>query len=134
MFKKAVTAWITIFAVGILILLPHTWWFWMLPHQRSEAVSGFGAALIVLGIWVVASPFIRKGVDESAPSAMPPRPGLFPARPGQVQDWEAKRPQARRDVKVERVLGVWVIVVGTLLNGYAVPVACALSAALSTLK
>ena len=49
----------TVLAAGIVIFFLHVCWFIRVrPDHRLEVVSGFGAMLIVLGIWVAALPFL----------------------------------------------------------------------------
>jgi len=114
----------TVLAVGIVFLLLHAQWFIRVsPNHQAEVVSGFGAVLIVLGIWLVALPFLRKGIEKATADAMPPPLSGFLVPPEYDESREAQRPQARRDVMDEQVFGVITIVIGTILNGYATPIA-----------
>ena len=107
---------------GIALILAHVWWFVTTGADRKvEAVSGLGAALVALGIWLAVRPFFRKGIcraiEEATGKEMPPLLGFLPP-PGYHEEREAQRPQARRDVIGDRV-GLVLIVAGTLLNGYS---------------
>lgn len=114
----------TALAAGIVIFVLHVCWLIRVsPDHRLEVVSGFGAMLIVLGIWVAALLFLRKGLKKTAADSMPPLVGSFATPPEYDESREGQRPQARRDVTDERVLGVAAIAIGTILNGYAAPVA-----------
>jgi hypothetical protein len=110
---------------GIALFLLHVWWFIATAVCRKvEAVSGFGAALVALGIWLAVRPFFRKGVrraiEEAAGREISPLLG-FLSLPSYHEEREAQRPQARRDVIGDRV-GLVLIFVGTLLNGSSAPI------------
>lgn len=130
-FRRIALSYWTILAIGIVLLLFHAWWFVATSAtRRPEAVSGFGASVAALGIYMAVRFFLRKGIrrgiEEMTGHAMPPLLGIF-ASDGYHAEREAQRPQVRRDVIAERVIGVFLIAIGTLLNGYAAPVARALS-------
>jgi hypothetical protein len=113
-------------AVAVVVGTLHVLWFvHSVPAQRGEVVTGFGAALIVLGLWVAARPYIRSGIEVATGQAMSPLLGTFAMPAGQSREYhaqrEAQRPQIRRDVIAERIIAVVVIAVGTLLNGYGTP-------------
>lgn len=119
--RVALSYW-TVCLIGLALFGVHAWFWSSYPAHRAEVISGFGAALIVLGLWVAARPFIRSGLAVMVGQAMPPLQGAF--LDGDLrghQRREAMRPQVRRDVIAERIIAVLVIAVGTLLNGYAAP-------------
>jgi len=114
-------------AVGAVLL--HAVWWSADPKHHGEIVSGFGAALIVLGVWIAAGPYIRDGFAVLVEKAMPRRHGrtfLLPSRtPEQRAADEAAREVQRRrvalDVAAERFVAAVVVAVGTILNGYGSP-------------
>jgi hypothetical protein len=114
----------TLLVVGIVLLGVHICWFVRTSiNQRPEAVSGFGAVLVLFGIVLAARPFLRKGfragIAEMTGKAMPPQYGMFVTDEKYDADHEAKRPQVQADVIAERVVGVVLITVGTILSGWA---------------
>ena len=114
----------TILVTGLLLLTVHALWFLLVkPAYRSDVIAGFGGALICLGIWLAALPFLRKGLDKAIQEATPKHPGAFllSAKTSAkiTNNIEAARPGVQRDILDERVRGVLVIAAGTLINGYA---------------
>lgn len=102
---------LTVFVVGL-----HVWWFEKSAKQ-AEVLSALGGALTVLGVFVAAQPYIRKGLIETAREQI----GLHP--PGETQrqmhDEESDAEfEGVRHVVQERVAGVLLISLGSLLNGY----------------
>jgi len=114
-------------AAAVIAIALHVIWFMNSPPaQRGEVITGSGAALIVLGLWVAARPFVRSGIEAATGQAMPPVRGVFPVAAKESHEYharrEAQRPQIRRDVVAERVIAVVIIALGTLLNGYGTPI------------
>ena len=116
-------------AVGVCVALTaaHIRWHVVArADRRVEAVAGFGATLVALGIWLAVRPLfckgIRRGIEEMTGQAMPPITTAFLARRGSSEKREAQRPQKRSDVIAEQV-GLALILAGTLLNGYSGPIA-----------
>lgn len=115
----------TAVGIGAVMLLLHGWWFWTSNHQ-AEVLSGFGAALTVLGVFVAAQPYIGKGLYETAREQVGIcNPGDSP-RLEPLQDEETESEGVRHVLK-ERVYGVILISVGSVLNGYGPALARALS-------
>lgn len=109
--------------VGLALLGLHLAWAirWD-PARRGEIVTGFGASLIVLGLFVAARPYIRAGREGMYAQARPRHPGAFAVSHEATvrfrEHVDATERERRRDVDAERIYAVAVIVVGTLLNGY----------------
>ena len=105
---------------GVAIVL-HVRWYTVDKGQGAEIVSGFGAVLVVLGVFVGSRPYIRAGVGGLVSAALP-RPPIVPIGGGfpkmMVEQIRAERPRVVLDVLAERVIAVAVVVAGTLLNGY----------------
>jgi hypothetical protein len=107
--------------VGVIVLVLHVFWFVQTAH-RAEVISGLGASIIALGIWIGARPYIRSGIAIATARAMPPIRGVFMGGPNATEynlKRESMRPQVRRDVIAERVIAVIAVVLGTLVNGYS---------------
>ena len=120
--------WVAV-SVAAILVIGHARWFAITDSDRkAEAVSGFGAAVVALGIWLAVRPFFRKGIwraiEEAAGKELPPLPGFFNS-PGYLEQREAHRPQAVRDVIGDRI-GLLLIFVGTILSGYSAPITRAL--------
>lgn len=88
----------------------------------GEVVSGFGAVLVVLGVFVGSRPYIRAGVGGLIEAGLPALGAGFLIGPDTYRKHqelvEKVRPQVTRDVWAERVVAVAVVILGTLLNGY----------------
>ena len=93
--------------------------------KRGEAVTGFGACLIVLGLLVAARPYVRAGKARLIDAALPQDMAGYLVGETYLDDLraaqDAARPEAERDFWAERVISVAVIIVGTALNGYGAP-------------
>jgi hypothetical protein len=114
----------TILCAGLLLFAVHALSFFLVkPAYRSDVIAGFGGAVICLGIWLAALPYLRKGLDKAVKEAMPKHPGMFSlsaeTSAKASKNIEAAGPGVRRDILDERVRGVLVIAAGTLINGYA---------------
>ena len=123
--KRVALSYWTAVAIGLALLTLHAWWFaGCRAMPRAEVVSGFGAAMTVLGVFVAARPFIRMGVAGMASSLVyTPGPGFLIDDEGVVlgQMQAAHQARARQlepDVRAERIVAVLVAAAGTLLNGY----------------
>ena len=114
----------TVALLGSLAIVLHVRWYTVDKAPGDEVVSGFGAALVVLGIFVAARPFLRAGVRGMAEQT-----GQQTQYQGYIDDIgtmeaasraadQARIEAAIPDVWAERVVAVVVIVTGTLLNGY----------------
>ena len=116
----------TILAVGLALLALHVWWFMLSDHQ-VDVLSGGGAALGALGIWVAARPYIRLGLQPFIRNALTPDVGMFVVDDSYDAELRAlhekELPQVTQDTWAERVIAVVVIVVGAGLNGYASAIA-----------
>ena len=124
MFRQTMASEWTAAALGVFILAAHLKWFFVSSHQ-SEVLSGLGGSVTVLGIMVAAQPYIRKGVRQAGRE----QAGLEEAR-GDRQHPDAGHEDAEaagvRHVLKERVVGVALIGVGSLLNAYGPAIASAL--------
>ncbi len=76
-FRSLALSYWTPILVGLVLLGLHLVWAirWE-PTKRGEVVTGFGAALIVLGLFVASRPYIRSGlralIEESlGPAQLP---------------------------------------------------------------
>jgi len=111
--------WVWIF-VAVIAVTAHL--YWAIRTGKAEWLQRSGASVIICGIFIVARPLIRSGVDRIANQQLPRYPGTFAMA---TDSWKkhddaiAKiRPEIVRDVQAERFFGVVVIVIGTVLNGY----------------
>lgn len=105
----------------IILLLLHIWWFVVSAHQ-GDVLSGLGGCLAALGIFVATQPYIRKGLLETArEQAGLHHPGERHEE-GSARQGEAEEEGVRHVVK-ERVVGVALIAVGSMLNGYGPAIA-----------
>ena len=121
--------WTAAIVLAALVIYHARWFAITDPDTKAEAVSGFSAAIVALGIWlVVRSPFFRKGIwkaiQEAAGKELPPLRGFASSR-GYLEKREAQRPQAVKDVIGDRI-GLVLVFVGTILGGYSAPIARAL--------
>ena len=111
-------------ALGVAVLAVHLGWF-AASSRQSEVLSGLGGSITVLGILVAAQPYIRKGVRQAGRE----QAGLEDAR-GDRQQPDAEHEEAEaagvRHVLKERVVGVALIGLGSLLNAYGPAIATAL--------
>lgn len=107
---------------------------WFVAVRDPEIGLRFGAALTCLGIVVTALPYFRTGLEEAVNRQLPA--GLLeavsPSPPSQhVSDYSTlqllRRKQAEHkivrpgivhDVVAERIVGVALIILGTLVHGY----------------
>ena len=124
MFRQAMANELTAAALGILVLAAHLEWF-LVSSQQSQVLSGLGGSVTVLGILVAAQPYIRKGVRQAGRE----QAGLEEARGDrQHPDAEGKDAEAAgvRHVLKERVIGVALIGIGSILNAYGPAIASAL--------
>jgi hypothetical protein len=110
----------------------HVAWF-MATHDPAIGAR-FGAALTALGVVVTAQPFFRTGFKDAVDRQMPeglveavsrplsgqPLAGHSPAHllKQQRDAHKVARPGVMHDVVAERVIGVALILFGTLVHGY----------------
>ncbi len=126
--KRVATSYWTAAALGLFIAAVHGWWLVKSDHA-GEVISGFGAALVVLGLFVAARPFVELGVRGMAAQQVqaPQFTPLFDSEGTIIREAKAAYQKnidaAVPAVIVERVLAVLVVVTGTLLNGYGAPLA-----------
>ena len=106
-------------AAGLSALAVHVWWFLGSEHQ-GDILTGMGGFLAVLGIFVAAQPYIRKGLVQTAREQV----GLEKPweQHEEKEDVEAER-EGINHVMKERVAGVVLIAAGSLLNGYGIALA-----------
>ena len=65
-------------ALTVAVVALHFWWF-VHSAKQAEVLSGLGGALTIIGVFVAAQPYIRKGLIETAREQI----GLHP--PGETQ-------------------------------------------------
>ncbi len=112
----------TALALVALAMFLHVRWYTVDKAAGAEVVSGFGAALVALGVLVGSKPYIRAGIAGLIEAGLPDGgAGVFG---GPTYDASLKklhdemRPQVTRDVWAERVVAVATVILGTLFNGY----------------
>ena len=104
----------------------HERWLWRSAHA-GEVVPGYGAALVMLGVFVGARPYLRAGVQRMVIAGLPAFGGSFYGSYGMVAEHNervrAALPGVTLDVWAERVIAVAIVLLGTFLNGYGTPLA-----------
>jgi hypothetical protein len=122
--KRIAQSYWTIGIVGGAWLASHGWWI-TYPHQRGKNASGFGAFLTVLGVWIALLPYIRLGIRGMAEQQVQGAPLSAYHSTQTIADNEAiyreKVKAAVPNIYEERVVAVFLIVIGSLLNGYGTP-------------
>ena len=122
MLRRIVTSYWTAVTLGALAVLLHVSWYTVDKAPGGEVLSGFGAALMVLGIFVGSRPYIRAGLAKLVSDGLPAYGAGFFSSDALLKEHRdrvaAERPKVLRDVLAERVLAVGVVIIGTLLNGY----------------
>jgi hypothetical protein len=106
---------------------------WFFAAHEPEIGARFGAAVTCLGIIVTARPFFRTGLQETVDRQLPaglhdavrPSPHTPTSEYTSRQHLQRKqathkrlRPGVVHDVIAERVVGVVLILLGTLTHGY----------------
>ena len=122
--RQGASSYRTVAVVGAVMTGLHVAWLAHSDHA-GEVVSGFGSVLVVLGVWVAAFPFIRHGLTRVVGRTPRASDVVFPEfRSLALQQEEREdRAKERRDQIDERVWGVTIVLLGTLLNGYGAPLA-----------
>lgn len=114
--------WPSPWLITIVLLLTGVHAAWLATSADPVVVQRLGAGLIAIGLFSVALPFIRHGIEAEVHRQAPRVSGMFAqsteATQMQRERREAALPQVRRAVANERIWGALVILVGTLLNGY----------------
>ena len=110
---------------GIIAL--HAWWLIRSCHT-GEVISAFGSALIALGLLIAAQPFVQAGFEGIAMQQVqaPHFPGYRHSGGMMEEMREAHTDRVKAAIPgiwAERIIGVTVILLGTLLNGYGAPIA-----------
>jgi hypothetical protein len=124
--------WLVYTAIFLLIGAGHIVWF-SATHEPEIGLR-FGAAMICLGIVVTARPYFRTGLRETVDRQLPAGlldavshspPGQPPLGYSSIQllrhqkaEHKIMRPGIVHDVVAERVVGVAIILLGTLVHGY----------------
>ncbi len=123
--------WLGYTVIFLLICTGHVAWF--LATYEPEIGSRFGAAVTCLGVIVTARPFFRTGLQETVDRQLPtglldavsPSPQAPSSGYSSRQFLQRKRAEHKlvrrgvvHDVIAERVVGVAVILLGTLTHGY----------------
>ena len=95
--------------------------------QAGEVLSGYGAGLVMLGIFVASRPYIRAGLEADIAARQRRNPAVIPANRERIRRHRERvaeeAPGIRRDAWAERVIAVAVVLIGTFLNGYGTPLA-----------
>ena len=126
--KKLASSYVTLAGVSFCAATLHVWWLIQSSHA-GEVISGFGATIIALGLWVAARPFIRTGImDAARQQVQAPQFQAYLDSDGKMISeaqaaYNARVASVIPDIVTERVLAVLVIVLGTVLNGYGAPLA-----------
>jgi hypothetical protein len=112
--------WISYATAFLILSAGHLFWF-VATHDPIIGIR-FGTAVITLGIVVTARPYFRTGLQETVNRQMPGHHVSTEASSAHLQrQTEAHviaRPGIVHDVVAERVIGVALILFGTLANGY----------------
>jgi hypothetical protein len=112
--------WVSYATAFLLLVGGHLVWF-VATHDPTIGMR-FGTAVITLGIVVTARPYFRTGLQETVNRQMPGHHLSAQASNVRLQrQMEAHviaRPGIVHDVVAERVIGVALILFGTLTNGY----------------
>ena len=101
----------------VVVLLCHAAWFEVSDHQ-GDVLTGLGGSMTLVGVFVAAQPYIRKGLAKTARE----QAGLESLVDASAHQEEAES-EALRHVVQERIAGVTLIGVGSLLNGYGLAIA-----------
>ena len=120
--RTVVASYWTALVLGVVAVFLHVRWYTVDKAPGSEVVSGFGASLVVLGVFVGSRPYIRSGIIGMIQSALPknrtPHYGSPETGNEHRKRVEKERPKVTRDIWAERVVAVAIVILGTLLNGY----------------
>ena len=94
----------------------HWQWLWRSSHA-SEVLSAYGAALVVLGLWVAILELVRVGLTETARQQTESDFAWFAEQmPALHASEKVAAVEAKRALIVERVAA-------GLMNGWALPLA-----------
>lgn len=111
--------------LGVVAVALHVRWYTVDKASGGEVVSGLGAALVVLGVWVGGRAYVRSGIHGAAVQATTTRALVINTDEhggdmgAAIAAAKAKRAaEVEPDMIAERVVAVVVVVLGTLLNGY----------------
>jgi hypothetical protein len=124
--------WASYATVFLILAVGHIAWF-NVTHDPAIGMR-FGTAVIALGIVVTARPYFRTGLRETVDRQLPAGlldavshspPGQPPSGYSSIQllrqqkaEHKIMRPGIVHDVVAERVVGVAIIFLGTLVHGY----------------
>jgi hypothetical protein len=112
--------WASYVTVFVILAVGHFVWF-DITHDPTIGMR-FGTAVIALGIVVTARPYFRIGLRETVDRQMPGRQLSSQASVAhlhrQTKAHKIARPGIVHDVVAERVIGVALVLFGTLVNGY----------------
>lgn len=122
--RQGAASYQTVGTVGAAVTALHVVWLTRSDHA-GEVVSGFGSALVVFGVWIAAFPFIRRGLTRITDRMPRASDVVLPEFRAMVlrQEEREERAKQRRDQIDERIWGVAIVLLGTLLNGYGAPLA-----------
>lgn len=98
---------------------------WLLRSAHAgDVLSAYGAALVVLGLWVAVLELMRVGLTETARRQTESDFAWFAEQmPTLRASEEAAAAETKRTLIVERVAAGLIAVAGTLLNGWGTPLA-----------
>jgi hypothetical protein len=115
--------WWTWLSYGVILLIigaGHIVWF-RATHDPAIGAR-FGTALISLGIVVTVWPYFRTGLRETVNRQLPGQHlsghSSIELLQRETAEHQAARPGIVHDVVAERVIGVAMILLGTIANGY----------------
>lgn len=110
----------TALALGVLAIFLHVRWYTVDNAPGGEVVSGFGAALVTIGIVLGVASLLRDGLQSTARRiAHGPDQGVFAEAYAEARaNNEATVPGIVRDLALERIGAAGAAILGTLLNGY----------------
>ena len=122
--RQGASSYWTVAVVSAAVTVMHLVWLMRSDHA-GEVVSGFGSVLVVLGVWVAAFPFIRHGLTRVVDQMPRVSDVVLPEFRSMALRREERdeRAKQRRDQIDERIWGVAIVLLGTLLNGYGAPLA-----------
>ena len=126
--------WLWAVYIAILVAAGAAHYVWFTETQHFAVGSRFGAVLTALGIVVTAQPFFRTGFTDAVNRQMPeglveavsgslagqPLAGHSPAHllKQQIEAHKVALPGVMHDVIAERVIGVAMIFIGTIMHAY----------------
>ncbi len=111
--------WVAYGAILAILVGSHILWF-LAAHDPAIAMR-LGAAIAALGIVVTARPYFRAGLRATVNLRLPGRLSAhssFERLQRQAAEHQIERPGIVHDVVAEKIVGVGLIFLGALSNGY----------------